>query len=59
MKKIDLLDTNNVMMINEFENEILNLVDNQDEFTRSDLQGRASAIVMKILSKGMMIAQEK
>lgn len=36
----------------EFENEILELIDEQDEYTRSDLQGRVSAIVMNILSKG-------
>jgi len=36
----------------EFENEILELIDNQDDYTRSDLQGRVSAIVMNILRKG-------
>jgi len=36
----------------EFENEILELIDNQDDYTRSDLQGRVSAIVMIILRKG-------
>lgn len=36
----------------EFENEILELIDNQDDYTRSDLQGRVSAIVINILRKG-------
>lgn len=35
-----------------FENEILELVDNQNDYTRSDLQGRVTAIVMNILYKG-------
>jgi hypothetical protein len=29
----------------EFSDQILDLVDHQDEYTRSDLQGRASAII--------------
>lgn len=33
----------------EFENEILELIDNQDEYTRSDLQGRVTVIVSDIL----------
>lgn len=32
----------------EYENEILELIDNQDGFTRSDLQGIVMALVMKI-----------
>lgn len=43
----------------EFENEILELIDNQDEYTRSDLQGRVSAIVMNILRKGKELAKPK
>lgn len=35
----------------QFEEEILELIDNQDEYTRSDLQGRVSAIVMNILRR--------
>ncbi len=34
---------------NVYENEILEVVDNQDAYTRSDLQGRVSAIVMQIV----------
>lgn len=32
----------------EYETAILELIDNQDEMTRSDLQGAVSAIVLKI-----------
>jgi hypothetical protein len=32
-----------------YEDEILDLIDNQDEFTRSDLQGIVSALVQKIM----------
>lgn len=32
----------------DFEEEILQLIDNQDEFTRSDLQGSVTALVMKM-----------
>lgn len=33
----------------EYENDILELIDNRDEMTRSDLQGVVSAIVMRII----------
>ena len=33
----------------KYENEILDLIDNQDDYTRSDLQGRISAIVMQMI----------
>lgn len=44
-----------IRLLNEFENEILEVIDNQDEYTRSDLQGRVGAIVMNILNKGKEI----
>jgi len=44
---------------NEAENEILEVIDNQNEYTRSDLQGRVSAIVMKILEKGKELGTAK
>lgn len=31
-----------------YENDILELIDNQDKFTRSDLQGVVTAVVNKI-----------
>ena len=37
-----------IKMNSEFEDEILDLIDNRDDFTRSDLQGIVSALVMKI-----------
>ena len=43
----------------DFENEILELIDDQDEYTRSDLQGRVSAIVMNILRKGKELTNSK
>jgi hypothetical protein len=33
-----------------YENEILDLIDNRDDFTRSDLQGLVQALVMKIMA---------
>lgn len=53
MKKIDLLDPNIVRLINKYSEEILKVVDNQDEYTRSDLQGVVDAIVMNILRAGL------
>lgn len=44
-------------LINKYENEILEVVDNQDDYTRSDLQGRVSAIVMNILRAGKEIGE--
>ena len=41
-----------IRLVNEYENEILEIIDNQDEFTRSDLQGVVMALVIKILRKG-------
>lgn len=38
------------MKVLKYENEILEIVDNRDNFTRSDLQGAIMAIVMNILS---------
>ena len=32
----------------DFEDAILDLIDNRDDYTRSDLQGAVSAIVMRI-----------
>ena len=32
----------------DFEDAILDLIDNRDDYTRSDLQGAVSAIVMQI-----------
>jgi len=53
MKKIDLLDRETVHLINELSDDILEVIDNQDEFTRSDLQGIVQAIVVNILNRGL------
>lgn len=42
-----------VKLINEYSEEILQIVDNQDKFTRSDLQGAIDALVIKILRAGL------
>ena len=42
-------------LTNEYENEILELVDNQDEYTRSDLQGIVTALVNRIMQSGYKI----
>lgn len=44
---------------NEFENEILELIDNQDDYTRSDLQGIVAVLVNKIMQKGYEVLSEK
>lgn len=43
----------------ELESEILELIDNQDEFTRSDLQGIVSVLVNKIMQKGHEVLSEQ
>jgi hypothetical protein len=45
-------DINIMLENNKFENEILELIDNQDDFSRSDLQGIVMALVMKIREAG-------
>ncbi len=49
------------LLTNEYESEILDLIDNQDEYTRSDLQGVVIVLVNKIMKRGYQIlkAQEK
>lgn len=39
------------MELSNFEDEILELIDEQDDMTRSDLQGAVSVIVWKIYNK--------
>ncbi len=45
----------NPLLTNEFEDEILELIDNQDKFTRSDLQGIVTVLVNKIMESGYKI----
>ncbi len=41
----------------EYENEILELIDDRDYYTNSDLQGRVQAIVIKIIEREVKNAQ--
>lgn len=49
----------NPILTSKYEDEILDLVDNRDKFTRSDLQGVVSALVNKIMERGHEILKEK
>lgn len=44
---------------NEFEAEILELIDSQDDYTRSDMQGIVSVLVIKIMQKGYKVLSEQ
>ena len=46
-------------LTNEYENEILELIDNQDEYTRSDLQGIVSVLVNKIMNSGYKVINDQ
>ena len=52
MTKINIHDKKTILLMSKLEDEILELIDEKDEYTRSDLQGGAMAIVMKILRIG-------
>ena len=47
-----------MLFLNQYENEILELVDEQDDYTRSDLQGRVMAIVHKVFAAGQQHGEE-
>ena len=49
----------NPILTNEYENEILDLIDNQDDYTRSDLQGIVTVLVNKIMEKGYKIISDQ
>jgi len=49
----------NPILTNEYEDEILELVDNQDQFTRSDLQGIVTVLVNKIMESGYKIISDQ
>jgi len=46
-------------LTNEYENEILELIDSQDEYTRSDLQGLVTVLVNKIMESGYKIISDQ
>ena len=47
------------LLTNEYENEILKLIDNQAEYTRSDLQGKVSVLVNKIMESGFELLNDQ
>ncbi len=47
------------LVTQEFEEEILELIDDQDKYTRSDLQGLVTLLVLKILRAGKKMPAEK
>ena len=49
----------NPILTNEYENEILDLIDNQDDYTRSDLQGIVTVLVNKIMESGYKIISDQ
>ncbi|NCS97724.1 MAG: hypothetical protein GW762_04010 [Candidatus Pacebacteria bacterium] len=44
---------------NEFESEILELIDSQDDYTRSDMQGIVSVLVNRMMQKGYEVLSEQ
>ncbi len=46
------MDKKLTLKLTEFENDILEVVDGQKDYTRSDLQGRVWAIVVSIYRAG-------
>lgn len=43
----------------EFENKILALIEEKDQYTQSDLQGIVTALVNKIMQKGHEVLSDK
>ena len=43
----------------QFENAILALIDEQDHYTRSDLQGRVVVLVNQIMEAGYQVLSKK
>lgn len=48
----------NPLLTSKYEDEILDLIDKRDEFTRSDLQGVVTVLVSKIMRQGHEILSE-
>ncbi len=49
----------NPLLTSKYEDEILDLIDNQDNYTRSDLQGIVTVLVNKIMNEGYKIISDK
>lgn len=43
----------------EFESEILQLIDSQDDYARSDMQGIVSVLVNRIMQNGYEVLSEQ
>jgi len=48
----------NPLLTNKYEDEILKLIDERDNFTRSDLQGMVTVLVNKIMNAGYDILKD-
>jgi hypothetical protein len=48
----------NPRITHPFENKILELIDNQEDYTRSDLQGIVTVLVNEIMEKGHEVLKE-
>jgi hypothetical protein len=51
LKTLQTKVSEDIRTANKYTSEIMELIDNQDEMTRSDLQGAIMGIVVKILTK--------
>ena len=49
----------NTLLTSKYEDEILNLIDNQDGYTRSDLQGIVTVLINKIMEDGYNIINKQ
>ena len=58
MTKLNLFDRETVRLISGLEDEILEIIDHRDDFTRSDLQGAVQAKVINILRIGIEMAEK-
>lgn len=47
------------LLTSKYEDEILDLIDNQGKYTRSDLQGIVTVLVNKIMNEGFKIISEQ
>lgn len=48
----------NPLLTSKYEDEILDLIDNQDKYTRSDLQGIVTVLVNSIMNEGFKIISQ-
>ena len=58
MTKLNLFDRETVRLISGLEDEILEIIDHREDFTRSDLQGAVQAKVINILRIGIEMAEK-